>query len=181
MALLPNKANTPGNNQGQDDRSPLPAGKYNAHIVKSEMKATKAKNGHYLSVHWKVLEGDQLGKMVFCNLNLDNPNPIAVEIATKELNSICQAVGLVGVEDSAELHEKPCTITVKVDPGTAQFPPGNSITAYEPISGATGNAPSFATEANNAAGASEENAPAQQQEDAPAPSSADAPKKMPWE
>ena len=130
MPLLPQAANTGSNKETMGDRTPLPAGEYLAHVVKTEMKATKAKTGHYLSVQFKVLEGDHAGRVVFENLNLDNPNPIAVEIANKSLNSICQACDLEGVEDSDELLQIPMTLTVKVTPGDANWPPSNSITAY---------------------------------------------------
>ena len=132
MALLPQQANTENNNETSADRSALPAGDYLVHIVKSEMKQTKAKNGHYLSLHMQVLSPeDKKGRFLFSNLNLDNPNPVAMEIANKELNSICQACDQEGVEDSEELHQLPFMVTVKVDPATAQWPEGNSITAYK--------------------------------------------------
>ena len=130
MALLPVKANTPENNETMDDRSPIPAGTYLAHVVKSEMKATKAKNGHYLSLQYKILQGRHKGRVVFSNLNLDNPNPIAVEIATKELNSLCTAINMQGVEDSVDLHEKPLGITLKIKPGDGKYAPSNEIAAY---------------------------------------------------
>jgi len=134
MALLKVAANSADNSQTLDDRSALPAGNYLAHIVKSEMKATKAGTGHYLSLHFKVLEGECAGRMIFANLNLDNPNSTAVEIATKELNSICNACDMQDVTDSEDLHQIPMVLTVKVDPATAQWPEGNSITAYAPES-----------------------------------------------
>lgn len=137
MPILPNKANVAGNNETMDDRSPIPAGDYIAHIVKSEMKQTKAKTGHYLALQFKVLEGDYAGRVLFTNLNLDNPNPMAVEIANKELNSICQAVNLEGVEDSEELHQIPMMVSVKQTEATAQWPAGNEITSYTAADGAT--------------------------------------------
>ena len=130
MARLPGTYNTEGNNETMADRSALPAGDYLVHIVKSQMKETKARNGHYLMLQFVVLEGPYKGKSVFANLNLDNPSAIAVEIATKELNSICQALDLEGVEDSEELHQLPLGITVKVEEATSQYPESNSITAY---------------------------------------------------
>ena len=130
MPLLPQVANTEGNNETQEDRSPIPAGDYMMHLVKSEFKPTKAKTGHYLACQFKVLEGDYKGRVVFTNLNLDNPNPVAVEIANKELNSICSACGKEGVEDSDELLNIPLVVSVKVTPGDANWPPSNEITGY---------------------------------------------------
>lgn len=135
MPLLPQKANVPGNNDTLDDRSPVPAGKYPGAIVKSEFKETKAKTGHYLALQLKIIEGQYKGRVLFTNLNLDNPNQVAVEIANKELNSICKACNKEGVEDSEELHNIPMMLTVKVTEGDASYPPSNEITAYEPYEG----------------------------------------------
>ena len=130
MPLLPTPANTADNKEVLGDRTPIAAGDYIMHIVKTEMKPTNAKTGHYLSVQLKVLEGEKKGRVVFTNLNLDNPNPQAVEIANKELNSICQACGKEGVEDSDELLHIPMKVTVKVTPGDSKWPPSNETTAY---------------------------------------------------
>ena len=135
MATLPLKYNTPENKEGLDDYTPIAAGSYIAAVTKSTYKETKAKTGHYLQLIFKIIDGKNKGRMIFENLNLDNPNPIAVEIANKTLNSICQACNLVGVEDSTELHDIPVEITVKVTPATAMQPASNSITAFKAYSG----------------------------------------------
>jgi len=132
MAQLPIKFNSEGNKDGLADFSALPAGEYIMAITKSEYKATKANNGHYLQLVFKVLTGPQKGKWYFENLNLDNPNPIAVEIANKALNSICQACDKEAVEDSEELHEIPMVVTLKVVPATATRPASNGTVAYKP-------------------------------------------------
>jgi len=133
MARLPLRANTEDNKEGLDDFTAIEAGSAPAFIKSSQYKQTKAKNGYYLMLVWKIADGPHKGRQLFDNLNLDNPNPIAVEIANKSLNSICQAMGKVGVEDSEELHGIPIMITWKVTPATPQNPPGNSITAYKPM------------------------------------------------
>lgn len=140
MALLPKAANTEENKEGLGDRSALPAGEYLVHIIKSEMKETKESkatgkgNAYFLSLHMKVLEGERKGSLVFTNLNLKNPNPVAEEIANKELNSICQACGVQGVADSEEIHQVPFVVELKVDKATKQYPESNSVTAYKPES-----------------------------------------------
>ena len=135
MALLPKAANTEGNNETQADRTALPAGDYLVHIVKSELKKTKAGTGSYLSIHMPVLEPEEFkGRFLFENLNLVNPNPIAVEIANKTMNSICVACGEEGVTDSDELHQIPFMVKVTVEEATAQWPESNNITAYLPES-----------------------------------------------
>lgn len=131
MPLLPRKANTEGNKETSDDRTPIAAGTYLSHVTKTQMKNTKAGTGKYLSLQFKVIEGDNKGRSFFTNLNLENPSPQAVEIATKELNSICLACELEDVLDSDELLHIPMLCTLTVKEGNAQWPPQNEITKYE--------------------------------------------------
>ena len=135
MALLPQAANTPENNESLDDVSAIPAGDYLIHMAKNEYKATKSKTGYYLAITWKVISPEQFkGKILFSNLNLDNPSPVAVEIARKELNSICQAANKVGVQDADELLNTPIVGVVVVDSSNPNYPPSNKIRGYKPAS-----------------------------------------------
>ena len=92
---------------------PLPAGKYLAAIIESEMKPTKAGNGNYLALTFQVLDGPHKGRMLWARLNLDNPNATAVQIAQAELSAICRAVGVLVPHDSVELHNLPLVISVR--------------------------------------------------------------------
>jgi len=135
MVALPQAANTPENAQGMDDRTPIPAGDYPVHITKSAFKETKAKDGHRLVFTLKVLEGPHKDHTLFVGLNLNNPNPETVSIANKELNSMSQACGKVGVQDSDELHLIPFVVGVTLKPATAQYPEGNEVGSYKPVVG----------------------------------------------
>lgn len=97
-----------------DSFEPIPAGKYVAAIVASEMKPTKSGNGSYLELQLQVLEGEYKGRLLWARLNLDNPNQLAVKIARSELASICKAVGVLTPNDSTELHDLPLQVTVKL-------------------------------------------------------------------
>ena len=184
MPLLPVKANTAENNETLGDRTPIPAADYQSMIVKTEFKETKAKTGHYLSVHHKIIDGKFAGRLIFSNLNLDNPNTVAVEIAHKELNSICKAVNKQGVADSDELLELPMTISVAIEPASAQYPASNKITAYKPAVGAAPMADPSAMPVQGDEVATEvaqgEVVPADAGADAQ-PVEAAAPGKLPWE
>ena len=103
MAQLPSVFNAK-ENEKMGGFEPIPAAWYLAEVTKSEMKQTNAKTGHYLTCQLKVLEGEYTGRYLFNLMNLDNPNPVAVEIAQKELASMCEACGLDEIEDSTELH-----------------------------------------------------------------------------
>ena len=96
------------------------------------MKKTKAGTGSYLTCQLVVLEGENKGRYIFNLLNLDNPNPVAVEIAQKELATICEACGIDEIEDSTELHGIPMAIRVVIKEGSGGYPPKNEIKMYKP-------------------------------------------------
>ncbi|XZE55949.1 DUF669 domain-containing protein [Planctomycetaceae bacterium SH139] len=97
-----------------DDLEPIPAGKYVAVIVDSEMKPTKSGAGNYLQLTFQIVEGEYSNRLLWVRLNLDNPNATAVEIARRELSAICRAVGMLTPDDSTDLHNLPCVIAVKL-------------------------------------------------------------------
>lgn len=109
----------------------LPAGKYRAQIVESEMRVTKNGMGKYLWLMLDILEGPQQGRKVFDQLNLVNANPTTVEIAQRTLSAICHATGKLQVNDSEELHLIPMTIQVKIRPPKNGYGESNAI-AYLP-------------------------------------------------
>ena len=109
----------------------LPAGKYRAQIVESEMRVTKNGMGQFLWLMLDILEGEHKGRKIFDQLNLVNPNPTTVEIAQRTLSAICHATGKMHVSDSEELHLIPMTIQVKVRPPKTGYGESNAV-AYLP-------------------------------------------------
>lgn len=138
MPLLPFAANTEGNKETLDDRDALPAGQYLVHIIKSEIKRNKANTGDILVFRLKVLDGPQKGRLLFVNLNISNPSDVAVQIARKELNTICSVCGITGMQDTTEVHGIPFVVKVRVKPGDAMYGPSNEITKYEEAGDLTG-------------------------------------------
>lgn len=95
------------------DFEPIPAGKYQAVITESELKATKAGTGHYLQLTFQVVEGPFQNRLLWARLNIDNANAQARKIAQGELSAICRAVGVLAPNDSVELHNLPLVIHVR--------------------------------------------------------------------
>lgn len=95
------------------DFEPIPAGKYQAVIIDSEMKPTKAGTGSYLQLTFQIIDGEYKNRLLWTRLNLDNPNATAVQIARAELSAICRAVGVLTPKDSVELHNLPLVIHVR--------------------------------------------------------------------
>ncbi len=114
----------------------LPAGKYRAQIVESEMRVTKNGMGQFLWLMLDILEGEHKGRKIFDQLNLVNPNPTTVEIAQRTLSAICHATGKMHVSDSEELHLIPMTIQVKIRPPKNGYGESNAIVYLPPERGA---------------------------------------------
>jgi len=134
MAKLPSSFTSEGKGD-MNDFTTIPAGKYTAAIAKSAYKQNSKKTGHYLSLQFKILEGEFKDRVVFANMNLDNPNGETVEIAEKELATLTKACGKVSIDDSEELHGIPVMIKVIVKPATANQAEKNEIKFYEPAKG----------------------------------------------
>lgn len=148
MVMLPGGFDTRGQEE-MGDFSAIPAGEYLCKIVKSEMKLTKKAEeaddpslGQMLSLQFEILGPTQKGRSFFRNLNLVNQNQTAVEIAQKELTSICKAIGFNGVlEDSGTLHGKPMIAKLVVkEPSEKEkkqgyTDPKNEVRTYKPAEG----------------------------------------------
>ena len=94
----------------------IPAGDYAVIITESEMKETKNRNGEYLALKHVIFEGQHKDRVLFNNLNLNNPNAKAVQIAQGTLESICRAASLTGqISNSEQLHNKPMIVRVGYD------------------------------------------------------------------
>ncbi|MCP4100322.1 MAG: DUF669 domain-containing protein, partial [Lentisphaerae bacterium] len=112
----------------------IPAGWQEAEITKSELKSTKAKDGKYIALTFKVLEGEFEKRLVYTNLNIVNKNETAVAIAQSDLKAICEAVGFEGeLEDTEDLHNIPLAIKLSVKPETAQWPAKNEIKGFKSL------------------------------------------------
>lgn len=109
----------------------IPAGEYVAAIVASEMRQNNARTGEYLWMELQILEGPYAGRKVWDRLNLNNPNPKAVEIAQASLSAICHATGQMNVSDSVQLHDKPMVIKLKVREAEGNYDASNEVKAYK--------------------------------------------------
>ena len=105
----------------------LPAGKYRAHIVESEMRVTRNGMGQFLWLMLEIVEGQYQGRKLFDQLNLVNSNPQTVEIAQRTLSAICHATGKLQVNDSTDLHLVPLMIQVAVKPPKDGYSEKNTI------------------------------------------------------
>jgi hypothetical protein len=111
----------------------IPAGWYNVMVDQSEIKPTKAGDGHYLEVRYNVIDGQYKGRKLFDRFNIRNSNPTAQEIGYKQLSALAHAVGILHVQDSQQLHGIPLKVKVKVRKGDGQYEDSNEITSRKNI------------------------------------------------
>jgi hypothetical protein len=112
---------------------PVPDGWYNVMITQGENKATKSGTGGLAELGMKILDGDHAGKMLFDRLNLWNQNPVAVEIAQKQLSAICHAIGVYQVNNLQQLFGKPLMARVVKTPPTEKYDAGNEVKSYDKV------------------------------------------------
>lgn len=108
-------------------------GWYTAELYRSEMKQTKAGDGAYLALQFKIIDGENKGRIIFTRLNLENKNPTAVEIAERNFSQLCHAVGVLIVKDSQQLHGIPLKIKVGVTPPQGSYEAKNDIKGYRAL------------------------------------------------
>lgn len=119
----------------QQSYDPLPDGWYTVVMTKSEMKPTKDQSGAYLETELVVQEPPYQNRKIFYRLNLKNSNPVAQEIAYKQLSAICHAVGVIQVQDSQQLHGLPFKVKVVVKKDdSGKYDPSNEVKAVKGMS-----------------------------------------------
>jgi hypothetical protein len=124
---------------------PLPEGWYNATIVKAEVKTTKAGTGQFIELRMDVTGPTHQGRVIFCNLNINNPNPKAEEIGRQQLNQIMGALGLPTVRDSDQLIGG--NVAVKVAIKVEGEDKKNEVKGFKAITGSAPPAPSASSPA----------------------------------
>lgn len=115
----------------RDEYAPIPAGTYSVIISDSEIRETKNGQGTYLKLALDIQQGEYQGRKIFHNITLQNPNQTAVSIGQKHLAQICHAVGVLQVNDSAELHNRPLLAVVRIRKGDGQYGDSNEVQRYE--------------------------------------------------
>lgn len=124
----------------------IPAGWYNARVTNSEMKPTADGSGAYLQLELSIIDGGYANRKLFDRLNLQNKNPVAVEIGYRQLSAICHATGVIQVQDTQQLHGIPLKIKVGLrpaGPGTdgKYYEASNEVKGYKNINDTVGGAP----------------------------------------
>lgn len=110
----------------------MPAGWYKAVINAAAIEETAAKNGIYLKLEFKIIDGPFNGRKVYNNFNLKNPNQQTVEIAMKQLATLCGCINKWNrISNTDELLNIPLQIKLS-DKGDSEY---NDVKGYRDING----------------------------------------------
>ena len=123
----------PGNTSGANSKeySPATPGKYKVEIIESEEKISEAGN-RYLKLKLSICDGEFQGTWIWDNLNLYHPKESVQGLARQILSTITKAVGLVGCNDTSELHYKPLIAELDIEP-EGDYPAKNVVKKYMPL------------------------------------------------
>lgn len=114
----------------------LPDGWYDARIMGSEIKTTKAGNGRYISLRYDIIGSDYAGRVVFSNITINNPSASAEGTGRKQLSQIAMAGGMSSLpRDTDELIGLNIKIKVTVQAATEQWAESNDVKGWKPLSG----------------------------------------------
>jgi hypothetical protein len=122
----------------QSDRSYelVPPGWYSARITDATVKATKAGTGKYVAVRYDIIGPTHEGRVVYGNLNVSNPNPVAEKIGREQLSDLMRAIGLGTLQDTDQLLGGTCQIKVAIEVGEGAYKDRNEVKAWKVLDAA---------------------------------------------
>lgn len=114
----------------------LPAGWYTAQVVDSEIVNLNSGNGQAIKLTFEVLSDGYRSRRLWSRLNVRHTNPKAETIAQQQLRELCDSIGVVRMQDTVELHNKPVQVRVKIRKDEAgQYEDQNEIAGFKPAGG----------------------------------------------
>lgn len=109
------------------DRDPIPAATYPVELTETDIVPTKAGNGTLLKYTASVTDGEQKGRLIWGQLNLENSNATAQEIGQSEFRAMREVTGVLSPEDTEELHFKQFNAVIDVEPAKGEYKAKNQI------------------------------------------------------
>jgi hypothetical protein len=125
---------------GEDgDFGIVPAGWYTAVIQRAEAKETKKKKegqtdkGLMWAFGFQLAGNEQYdGRFVWCNINVENDNDVAVRIGLKHLTALSRATDCARMEGPEDIVGQTVDIKVSIEKGTGNFEDRNSVKDFAP-------------------------------------------------
>lgn len=156
MAMIPMNATEFESAGVREDFGTIPPDDYVVAIVESEYLPTNAGDGNYIKFKMQILqEGEYNGRFLWDQINIDNPNQKAVEIAKKTFNQILLSTNMWGKvgTDLDVLNGIAMVASVIVEPPKGEYAASNRVKSYKPYGATetTATAPTVASQQTAAA------------------------------
>jgi hypothetical protein len=119
--------------EGRPSRDPLPAGEYHVEVLETDIKSTKARDGYFLEVAFRVIEGEYENRRLWNRINFQNAKAKTQMYGQAEMKELYEAVGLFEkVQNSSELHGRTLWLNVVVKAPENGYGASNEIKGYKP-------------------------------------------------
>ena len=134
MSFLNININDIQDDEKTGDYAPLPAGWYDVTLEKAELCDTRAGTGKYIKC---MLRTDN-NRVLFTNMNIQNPNSTAQNIGLQQLKIVAKAQGLETVQESDQLVGARFSVKVSVEEDTYRGDGSmkNEVKGFKAIGGA---------------------------------------------
>jgi hypothetical protein len=109
-------------------------GWYTATVEKVEIKDTKAKDGSYLNIQFKINGPTRAGRVVFGTITLRNPSPEAEAMGDRYLQAMRSSLGIAKLTDSDQLVGGTLEINVKISKSPG-YDDKNEVKGYKAVNG----------------------------------------------
>ena len=138
--------------------------------TEAEEKKTSAGTGSYIAVEFEITKGEYVGRKVWQNFNVNNPNDKAQKIGREQIAGWARACGKPNAKDTDDLLERPFNAKLGIEKGTGGYSDKNKIDSFL-LPGAAGapakSAPASKGKFDDATPAEKKPAPTPEPEDAP--------------
>jgi hypothetical protein len=104
-------------------------------VIAKAMEVKPGDNGWSLATTFEVVEPPKFkGRKVFHNFNMENTSEKAQNIGRAQMSALCHAVGVLTVQDTAVLYDKPLKVKLSFVEATGQYAAKNEVKAFKPMS-----------------------------------------------
>jgi len=104
----------PQDHEPAGDFALVPAGKYVCQVAGASVQPTKAKNGYYVKVMLKILEGEHANRVLYDNINIDNPSEKCTQIGLSQLSALGRAIGVDSLQSVSQISGQVAVASVRV-------------------------------------------------------------------
>lgn len=116
----------------------IPSGWYTATITETDVKDTKDGRGKYVKIRCDVTGPTHQGRVVFGNLNIQNPSAEAERIGRQQLGDLLRSIGIDRIQDTDQLVGGNVQVKVGIRKDkTGQYEDQNDIRGFKAVDGTT--------------------------------------------